>query len=239
MLATLDGLKCNYCVYSTRKHAPNAPRLRVLIPTDRTMTPDEYEPCARRMADYIGISMADPTTFEVSRLMYWPSCCSDSEFVFRTADEPFASVDSLLASYKDWHDISEWPQVPGSFSYQKLAVKQGDPEAKPGIVGAFCRTYDIYRAIDELLPGIYEAVDNEKDRYTYLGGSTTGGAIVYDNGKVSVQPSRYGSLLRQAGKQLRHGEATQVRRRGRRERCEYASEPSAILQANAGVCQQP
>ena len=183
VLATLDGLKCNYCVYSTRKHAPNAPRLRVLIPTDRTMTPDEYEPCARRMADYIGISMADPTTFEVSRLMYWPSCCSDSEFVFRTADEPFASVDSLLASYKDWHDISEWPQVPGSFSYQKLAVKQGDPEAKPGIVGAFCRTYDIYRAIDELLPGIYEAVDNEKDRYTYLGGSTTGGAIVYDNGK--------------------------------------------------------
>ena len=130
VLATLDGLKCNYCVYSTRKHAPNAPRLRVLIPTDRTMTPDEYEPCARRMADYIGISMADPTTFEVSRLMYWPSCCSDSEFVFRTADEPFASVDSLLASYKDWHDISEWPQVPGSFSYQKLAVKQGDPEAK-------------------------------------------------------------------------------------------------------------
>ena len=42
VLATLDGLKCNYCVYSTRKHAPNAPRLRVLIPTDRTMTPDEY-----------------------------------------------------------------------------------------------------------------------------------------------------------------------------------------------------
>lgn len=26
VLATLDGLKCNYCVYSTRKHAPNAPQ---------------------------------------------------------------------------------------------------------------------------------------------------------------------------------------------------------------------
>lgn len=183
VISTLDGLNCNYCVYSTRKHAPNAPRLRVLIPTDRTMTPDEYEPCARRMAEYIGIGMADPTTFEVSRLMYWPSCCSDSEFVFHTADAPFAAVDSLLASYKDWHDIGEWPQVPGSFSYQKLAIKQGDPEAKPGIVGAFCRTYDIYRAMDELLPGIYEPVDNEKDRYTYLGGSTTGGAVVYDSGK--------------------------------------------------------
>lgn len=178
----LNELKTGYCVYSTRKHAPNAPRLRVLIPTDRTMTPDEYEPCARRMAAYIGIEMADPTTFEVSRLMYWPSCCADSTFEYHTADEPFACVDALLASYKDWHDITEWPQVPGSFSYQKLAIKQGDPESKPGVVGAFCRTYDIYRAMEELLPGIYEACD-EKDRYTYLNGSTTGGAVVYDNGK--------------------------------------------------------
>ena len=183
MIGKLDELKVGYCVYSTRKHAPNAPRLRVLIPTDRTMTPDEYEPCARRMADHIGISMADPTTFEVSRLMYFPSCCADSEFVYRTADEPFASVDTLLASYADWHNIAEWPQVPGSFSYQKLAIKQGDPEGKPGVVGAFCRAYDVYRAMDELLPGIYDACDNEKDRYTYAGGSTTGGAVVYDTGK--------------------------------------------------------
>ncbi len=178
----LDGLKVGYCVYSTRKHAPNAPRLRVLVPTDRTMLPDEYEPCARRMAEYIGISMADPTTFEVSRLMYFPSCCIDSEFIYRTADEAFASVDALLSSYQDWHNIAEWPQVPGSFSYQKLAIKQGDPESKTGVVGAFCRTYDVYRAMDELLPGIYDACD-EKDRYTYTGGSTTGGAVVYDTGK--------------------------------------------------------
>lgn len=183
LIGKLDELKTGYCVYSTRKHTLNAPRLRVLIPTDRTMTPDEYEPCARRMAEYIGISMADPTTFEVSRLMYWPSCCVDSDFLYRTADEPFASVDSLLASYKDWHDITEWPQVPGSFSYQKLAIKQGDPESKSGVVGAFCRTYDIYRAMEELLPGIYEPVDGMQDRYTYLNGSTTGGAVVYDSGK--------------------------------------------------------
>ena len=184
ILQRVESMSCNYCVYSTRKHRPTAPRLRVLFPSDRDMTPDEYEPCARRMAEYIGIGMADPTTFEVSRLMYWPSCCADGEYVYRAdAQKPCFSVDSLLATYKDWHDIAEWPQVPGSFSYQKLAIKQGDPESKPGIVGAFCRIYDIYRAIDELLPGIYEPTDTDKDRYTYTGGSTTGGAIVYDDGK--------------------------------------------------------
>lgn len=183
ILDKMRELGVGWCVYSTRKHAPNAPRLRVLVPTDRTMTPDEYEPCSRRIAAYIGIHMADPTTFEVSRLMYWPSCCSDSEYIFQTSDAPLASVDFLLSTYTNWRDIDAWPQVPGSFSYQKLAIKQGDPEGKPGVVGAFCRTFDVYRAMDELLPGIYEPVDTEKDRYTYLGGSTTGGAVVYDTGR--------------------------------------------------------
>ena len=183
LLATLDGLQTSYCVYSTRKHRPEAPRLRVIVPTDRTMTADEYEPCARRVAALIGITMTDPTTFDVSRLMYWPSVCSDGQYVYKWYDCPLASVDALLASYTDWHDRAEWPQVPGAVNYQKLAVKQGDPESKPGIVGAFCRVFDIYRAMDELLPGIYAPVDNAPDRYTYLGGSTTGGAVIYDSGK--------------------------------------------------------
>ena len=183
IVKTLDSMQINYCVYSTRKHAANAPRLRVLVPTDRTMTADEYEPCARRMAANIGIAMADPTTFEAGRLMYWPSVCCDSEYVFKTADAPFISVDALLKTYTDWHDFTQWPQVPGSFSYAKLAVKQGDPEAKDGIVGAFCRKYDVFRAIEELLPGIYAPCDNDPNRFTYTLGRTTGGAVIYDDGK--------------------------------------------------------
>ena len=70
VLKTIEALGCGYCVYSTRKHQPSAPRLRVLLPLDRTCTADEYEPCARRMAEWIGLDMADPTTFEASRLMY-------------------------------------------------------------------------------------------------------------------------------------------------------------------------
>lgn len=183
IIDNLDQMGISYAVYSTRKHAPNAPRLRIVIPTDRTMTPDEYEPCARRIAANIGIAMADPTTFDVNRLFFWFSACADTETVFKTADAPFVSVDSLLRTYTDWHDITQWPQVPGSFSYAKLAVKQGDPLTKNGIVGAFCRKYDIFRAIEELLPGIYAPTDADPNRFTYTLGSTTGGAVVYDDGK--------------------------------------------------------
>lgn len=184
LIMAADRLKCAYAVYSTRKHIEIAPRLRLLFPLDRTVSADEYEPIARRIAEKIGIQMADPTTFEASRLMYWPSCCSDSEYVFHYADEPLAKADDILASYTDWRDFDSWPQVPGALSYKRLAAKQGDPDEKPGIVGAFNRTYEtVYRVMDEVIPGIYDPVANDPRRFTYLGGSTTGGAVVYDDGK--------------------------------------------------------
>ena len=183
VLRRVGGLGCGYCVYSTRKHQPAAPRLRILLPMDRTVTADEYEPIARKMGDLIGLEFADPTTFEVSRLMYWPSCCKDSQYVYLFEDKPLLSADGVLGLYANWRDMTTWPALPGQQVFTKLAVKQGNPEAKNGVVGAFCRTYDIYRAMDELLPGIYEPVDNMPGRYTYIGGSTTGGAVLYDNGK--------------------------------------------------------
>lgn len=183
ILRRLDALECGYCVYSTRKHMPAAPRLRVLMPLNRTCTADEYEPCARRMADMIGMEYADQTTFEAVRLMYWPSCCRDGEYVYQFADKPMLSVDGLLGTYADWHDITSWPALPGAAALARSAAKQGDPLAKKGVVGAFCKVYDIEAAMDAFLPGVYAPVDTMPGRYTYLGGSTTGGAVLYDNGK--------------------------------------------------------
>lgn len=179
----VSALGCGYCIYSTRKHRPDAPRLRILLPLDRTCTADEYEPCARRMADMIGLELVDPSTFEASRLMYWPSCCADSQYVYYTEDKPFLSVDGLLATYNDWKDVTSWPTPPGGVTPARLAAKQGDPEIKPGVVGAFCRVYNILSAMDKYLPGIYVPVDGYAVRYTFTGGSTTGGAVLYDNDK--------------------------------------------------------
>lgn len=185
IIQAAESLRCAYAAYSTRKHRAEAPRLRLLFPLDRTVSVDEYEPIARRIAEKIGIQMADPTTFEPSRLMYWPSCCTDSDYVFKFGDAVLMSADSVLSTYTDWHDYTSWPQVPGSGdTYRKLAARQGDPDTKPGIVGAFNRAYgDVFTAIEKLLPGIYSPVDTDPNRLTYLGGSTTGGAVIYDEGK--------------------------------------------------------
>lgn len=183
VLKKIDALGCAYAVYSTRKHAEYKPRLRVLFPSDRSMTADEYEPIARKMAGIIGIELCDPTTFEASRLMYWPSCCSDSQFIYAFKDAPFISADGILAMYGDWKDISQWPQVPGiDLNEKRMLAKQEDPTEKTGIIGAFCKTYDVLSAIDTFLPGIYEPCDIN-GRFTFVGGSTVGGAIVYEDGK--------------------------------------------------------
>lgn len=183
VLRRLDGLGCSYAVYSTRKHEEAKPRLRVLAPLDRTVTEDEYEPLARKLAAIIGIELCDPTTFQATRLMYWPSCCADSQYIFLYGDKPFLSADGLLAMYTDWRNVSEWPQVPGTNqAHVRLAAKQGDPTSKTGIVGAFCKVYDVPAAIDAFLPGLYIPVDDGSGRLTYAGGSTTGGAVVYDDG---------------------------------------------------------
>lgn len=181
-LRRLDALGCAYAVYSTRKHEEAKPRLRVLVPLNRTVTADEYEPLARKLAQIIGIELCDPTTFQATRLMYWPSCCADSQYVFHFADRPFVDADGLLAMYADWRNWLGWPQVPGAQqAHVRLAAKQGDPTTKQGVVGAFCRQYDIYKAMETFLPGVYIPTD-DPERWTYVGGSTTGGAIIYDNG---------------------------------------------------------
>lgn len=184
VVRTVDSLGMAYVIYSTRSHTEHRPRLRVVVPTDRTMTVDEYEPIARKLASLIGIGMCDGTTFEASRLMYWPSCPKDAQYVYHVGDKRFLSADGMLGLYDDWHDVRSWPQVPGHEASQRerqLLAKQGDPKTKHGIVGAFCRVYGIREALDEYLPHAYTAVEGSADRLTFATGSTVAGAVIYDD----------------------------------------------------------
>ena len=185
VIRKIESLNISYALYSTRSHAEYKPRLRVVIPLSQTITADEYEPVARKIASYIGMQLCDPTTFETSRLMYWPSCSKDSNYVFKCANKKFVDPSGVLNQYTDWHDVTTWPQVPGSpdsLRAKSLLAKQQDPTTKKGIVGAFCKAYDILSAIEAFIPNAYEETDKE-DRLTYTGGSTVAGAVLYDDDK--------------------------------------------------------
>ena len=182
IIKTLNSLGCAYAVYSTRKHQTTKPRIRVILPLAEDVSADEYEPIARKVAESIGLRYCDPTTFQAVRLMYWPSHSTDSDYVFTYADKPMLDGAAILNMYDNWKDISTWPEVPDAQKlHQNMLKKQENPLEKEGMVGAFCRRFNIYQAIDEFLPGVYDACD-VADRLTFIGGSTTAGAIVYQDG---------------------------------------------------------
>lgn len=173
------------CVYSTHKHSSKTPRFRLLIPLDREVTPDEYEAISRKVADEIGIDYFDDTTYQPSRLMYWPSVSSDGEYFHDYIDLPFLSADSVLAKYPDWTDISYWPESSRAAGIRKkTAEKQGDPYLKQGLIGAFCRTYSVPEAIEKFIPDAYIKCEKE-GRYTYSNGSTAAGLVIYEDGKFA------------------------------------------------------
>lgn len=172
---------CAAALYSTHKHSPAAPRYRLLIPLDKPVSPVEYIAIGRRMAGILGIEHFDNTTFEPSRFMYWPSTSADAEFVFEYQDGPWLNTADVLKTYRNFADSSEWPVSNRIIdAIQHTIKKQGDPLLKPGIIGAFCRTYTINEAIITFLTDEYEPADIE-GRYTYKMGSTAAGLVIYDD----------------------------------------------------------
>ena len=169
-------------MYSTHTHAPDNQRLRLVIPLSRPVLPDEYQAIARMVADDLGIDQFDDTTYEPSRLMYWPSTSSDGEYVFKIQDLAWLNPDDVLARYTfGWQDVSYWPESSRARAKLTSAIKrQEDPLEKKGIIGAFCRTYSITEAIGEFLSDIYTSGDDGA-RYTFVDGSTTGGVVIYED----------------------------------------------------------
>lgn len=168
-----------WCLYTTHSHTPKEPRYRLIVPLSRTVTAEEYVPVARRIADEIGIHLFDQSTYEPSRLMYWPSASRDAEYVCLTGEGEPADADALLDTYADWRNVAEWP-VHEMHNPVSRGTKQEDPRTKPGIIGAFCRTYGIAEAIETFIPGVYTQTAQE-DRWTYAEGSTFGGMVTYDD----------------------------------------------------------
>lgn len=168
-------------IYTTHSHLVKGPRYRLIIPLERPVTAEEYEPLARKLAEIFGMDNFDDTTYQAERLMYFPSHSLDGEYFTDYLDLPWVDPDEVLAGYEDWRDSSFWPESSRGHSIRESqAKKAGDPLEKKGVVGAFCRSYDIVSAIETFLPEIYGPTGRD-DRWTYLGGSTSGGLVIYDD----------------------------------------------------------
>lgn len=169
------------CLYTTHGHTPEAPRVRVLVPLTRDVTPDEYIAIARYFSEELGMDMFDECSYRPHQLMYWPTTPSNGEYVFKHCDGEWLDPDKYLAEHPNWRDCS---LLPTSSRESKITDYSGrhqeDPLEKSGIVGTFCRTYRITEAIEKFLPDVYapSAMDG---RYDYTPADSSAGVVIYDD----------------------------------------------------------
>jgi putative DNA primase/helicase len=183
--------KYEHVVHTTRSHSPEAPRLRMVFPMTRAVTPEEYAPLAR----IVGSKLFDTTaesmdavadeSFRVAQVMYWPSVSKGQEFYTDHNEAGLLDPGEVLAAFGNWHD---WTLLPFSEKRgQKRPSsnkKAENPREKRGAIGAFCRAYTVVQAIEKFLSDVYELGDTggSKQRYTYTQGQGSNGAVIEDDG---------------------------------------------------------
>jgi hypothetical protein len=111
IIALADTFQAFHCVtHTTWSHTPHHPRARVIIPTDRDMTPDEYRTVAEELIATAGPDLFDAGSSQPERLMFWPSTPDPETYVapFVNAPQPGdttptvpAPVDALLKQAAD------------------------------------------------------------------------------------------------------------------------------------------
>ena len=172
------------CIYTTHKHTKENPRFRIVIPLSDEVDPIEYEAIARKLAFNIGIDYFDDTTYSPSRLMYFPSTSKDGEYVFKIIDKAWLNPKDILNSYENYKDESSWPfssRTKKKVINSNTNTPKENPRLKEGIIGAFCRVYNVVDVIEKYLSNIYKKGDSDY-RYTYINGSSSNGLIIYENG---------------------------------------------------------
>ncbi len=183
--ALANTLPYAWLAHTTLSHLDTEQRWRIWVWLHRDVAADEYGAVARRVAQDInpGLAWFDPTTFEPERFFYWPATLEDGDYhvEISTEKEPL-NPDDYLNRYDTWQDVTTWPGVtPDDAKTMLGTTKLDDPRDKPGMLGAFNRAHTIPNAIQTFLADVYKP-GTTKDRYTYTGGTSSNGLIVYNGG---------------------------------------------------------
>ena len=80
---------CAFVAYSTFQHTPDQPRIRVVVPLSREVSPGEYREVSRRFGDDLGIKL-DPSSYKPNQFMYLPTAPDLSQvWSMSQAGEPY------------------------------------------------------------------------------------------------------------------------------------------------------
>ncbi len=93
--------------YSTFNHKTNEPRIRIIVPLARPITPSQYRVVTRVFCENLGLK-ADESSFKPSQGMFFPSCSNENKdeiWTMARDGEPFEVPQELLISVKESDEL--------------------------------------------------------------------------------------------------------------------------------------
>lgn len=181
VISALDGL--TYLVHSTRSSSPEKPKFRILLPLKRPVTPAEYEPVGRALAE-----MLDPTMMAVAREsftpaqgMYFPSVSSDQEYHFAHVDGDLFDPKPALKKYPA-DQAATWPKKAKEnvteYSPGRRMTHPEEKKAQAPIIAAVHRAFTPHDFIEQFLSDVYFS---SGDRYSPHGATGAPSVRIYDD----------------------------------------------------------
>ncbi|MDK9866410.1 primase alpha helix C-terminal domain-containing protein [Staphylococcus sp. IPLA37010] len=141
-------LDCNFCVYTTTSHVPEAPRYRLFIPLDKAyqLTESEYAGVVDHIANkIIKIDGIDKRSNEIVRVMHLPTVLNDeSEYIFKYQDEELLNINSILDKVQNTIVVNAPIKKRDSSYWRDLAFGVGEGERNhslASISGLLLRRY--------------------------------------------------------------------------------------------------
>lgn len=173
-------------LYTTHSSTEEHPRVRLVYPLTRDVTPEEFVAISRYLAEMLGIDYFDECSYQPNQLMYWPSTPSNGVYVFKDVEKEWLNPDDILSAHPEWTDPTRLPTSSReSRANTTRAAEVKDPLGKDGTVGLFNRTYyPINRAIEKFLSDVYEPTDSD-NRYHYIQSSSMAGVEIIEDGKFA------------------------------------------------------
>ena len=182
-----------FMTHSSRRHTEEKPRLRLIMPSARLISKEEYGPLVRIISWMLDnernpIKQVDKVSARVAQMMFRPTRSKDGDWFYFRNEGELINPDDIFDYYEervgDWRDLSKLPLYEDEDKLREGSDKAEDPTTKKGPVGDFCRAYEVEAAMEKFLPGLYIESDEAsgKPRYTYGGSTSSNGAVVEDGG---------------------------------------------------------
>ena len=115
-------------IYSTFRHTPEEPRLRVVVPLSRPVLAEEYPAVIDRLAAELGMGTADKCSYVMNQLMFMPSHQPVVEPFFVEVKNDFWVVPDDLTVTNTYNDLEDddFDDLDQLLAEQPLDIEEAD-----------------------------------------------------------------------------------------------------------------